>query len=275
VSGTLYLVPTPIGNLEDITLRSLRTLKEVDLIAAEDTRHSRKLLDHFGIQGRVVSYHQHSKLRGIDRVLRALEDGDVAVISDAGMPSISDPGFELVRAAVDSGHRVEALPGASAVPTAVALAALPAPGFLFIGFPPRRRSDAVSMFETVVRLPYSLVLFESPHRLEKTLRSLHEVLGNRQVVAAREMTKLHEEAISSYLEGLLTRVAAESSRGEWTLVVAPAQQVHDSPTDEEISDALVAVCSTGITSRDAIAQVSASMGVPRREVYRVSLQGKT
>jgi 16S rRNA (cytidine1402-2'-O)-methyltransferase len=270
--GKLYVVPTPIGNLEDITLRALRVLREVDLIAAEDTRHSRTLLDRFEIRSRVVSYHQHSKRSGIDRILRSLETGDVALISDAGTPSISDPGFELIRDAVAAGHPVEVLPGASAVTTAVALAAVPAPGFLFIGFPPRARSDALRTFQNVAHLPYSLVLFESPHRVEKSLRTMLDVLGNRTVVVARELTKIHEEAIRTDLRSLLDQVAAEPPRGEWTLVVAPADSLESAPSDHEIARALADLHGAGATGRDAVEIVSDSLGVARRQVYRVWLK---
>lgn len=272
MTGTLYVVPTPIGNLEDITLRALRVLRDVDLIAAEDTRHSRTLLMHFGISTRVVSYHQHAKITGIGRVLWALELGDVALISDAGTPTISDPGFELVRAAIDAGHKVEALPGATAVTTAVALAAIPARGFVFLGFLPRARRDVVQTFEIVRRLPFSLVFFDSPHRLGKSITAILETLGNRQVVAVRELTKIHEEAVRTDLEGLIVRIGDAPQRGEWTVVVAPGKEIGPGPTDDEIAHALAAMRQTGETGRDAVRVVSESLGVARREVYRIWLR---
>jgi 16S rRNA (cytidine1402-2'-O)-methyltransferase len=272
LNNTLYVVPTPIGNLEDITLRAIRVLSDVDLIAAEDTRHSRNLLVHLDISTRVVSYHQHAKITGIGRVLRALETGDVALISDAGTPTISDPGFELIRAAIDAGHKVEVLPGATAVTTAVALAAIPAPGFLFLGFLPRASKDAVRIFEVVRLLPYSLVLFESPLRLRKSLSTMLRMLGNRQVLAARELTKIHEEAIRTDLEGLIVRIGDERQRGEWTIVVAPAKEIDVRPTDDEIAHALEVLQQTGETGRDAVRVVSESLGVARADVYRIWLR---
>jgi 16S rRNA (cytidine1402-2'-O)-methyltransferase len=177
-----------------------------------------------------------------------------------------------VRAAIEAGHHVEVLPGASAVTTAVALAAVPAPGFLFLGFPPHTRSDAVRTFESVARLPYSLVLFESPHRLERSLTVMLQVLGNRQVVAARELTKIHEEAIRTDLEGLIAQLAAHPAQGEWTLVVAPSEEIPTPPTEQEIAKSLEALRASGATGRDAVKEVSDSLGVARREVYRLWLR---
>ena len=221
--GVLYLVATPIGNLEDITLRALRILREVTLIAAEDTRHSGKLLKHYGVETPMLSYHEHSPPARLEAILTALETGDVALISDAGMPAISDPGAELLRAAVDKGFRVEVVPGPSAVTAAVALSGLVPAGFLFLGFPPRRSQERLVLFRSLARLPYPLVLYEAPHRLLATLADLETALGNRPVAVGRELTKLHEEVVRTTLAGAKERYANQSPRGEFALVVGPPE----------------------------------------------------
>lgn len=271
MTGCLYMVPTPIGNRADITLRAIRVLGEVDLIASEDTRHSRVLLAHHGIRTRVVSYHQHSKTSGIGRLMRALETGDVAVISNAGMPSISDPGFELVQAAIEAGVRVQVLPGASAVTAAVVLAALPARGFIFMGFLPRGRSEIAERLQEVAALPYSLVIFEAPHRVRKTVGAIKEILGNRPVVAVRELSKLHEEAIRGTLRDLVGMDALTDPRGEWTLVIGPSQMDPASPSEVEIREELQKLRKEGLTARDAVRSAAESLGLSRSTVYSVCL----
>ncbi len=220
--GTLYLVATPIGNLEDITLRALRVLREAPLIAAEDTRHTRKLLSHFEIPT-PVSYHEHSGPAGIERVLSALAQGDVALVSDAGTPAVSDPGQELVRAALAAGHPVVPIPGPSAVIAALIASGLPSDSFTFFGFLPRNSGERRAELERLRDGEPTLVLFEAPHRLLATLDDLVAVLGDRQAALARELTKVHEE----WLRGPLSQLRAHytggvTPRGEYTLVIAGA-----------------------------------------------------
>lgn len=266
--GVLYVVPTPIGNLEDITFRAVRILREAPLILAEDTRHTGKLLTHYGISGHLLSYHQHNKLIRLERIATALSEGDVALVSSAGMPAVSDPGFELVQMAVDRGIEVVVLPGPSAVITAVVAAALPAPGFLFAGFLPRKAGERRRRLAEVARLPYSIVLYEAPHRVLETLRDALAVLGDRSVVVAREMTKLHEEVARSTIQGLLERYGREEPRGEFTLVLAGEDAGVEDRRDE-ILDTLRQRRLDGVSGRNAVEEVMARYGIARNEAYRL------
>ena len=222
-SGALYLVSTPIGNLEDVTLRALRVLREVDRVAAEDTRHVRKLLQHYGIRQRVVSCHEHNERARTTQLLELLRSGrSVALVSDAGTPVLSDPGGHLVRACVESGIPVVAVPGPSAVTTALVVSGLPAQQFLFLGFLPRRRPARRRFLEGVRDQPATLVLFESPHRLVECLEDLREVLGDRRAAVCRELTKLHEEVRRGTLSELVASFRDVPVRGEVTVVVGGA-----------------------------------------------------
>lgn len=271
MAGTLYLVATPIGNLDDITLRALRVLREVPLIAAEDTRHSGRLLKHFGIETPMLSYHAHSHPGRLAEILAALEQGDVAVISDAGMPGISDPGFALVQAAIERGIRVEAVPGPSAVTTAVAISGLVPGPFLFLGFPPRRRSERRARFEALATLPYPLVLYEAPHRLAATLADLEASLGDRQVALCRELTKLYEEVIRTTLSGARAQLETQPPRGEYVLVIG-APETPPEPHDEaEAIDLLRAHLEAGASPSSAARAVAQLTKRPRRELYRQAL----
>ncbi|MGH2448474.1 MAG: 16S rRNA (cytidine(1402)-2'-O)-methyltransferase [Chloroflexota bacterium] len=269
--GRLIVVPTPIGNLEDITLRALRVLRESPLILAEDTRHTRQLLRHFEIEGKLLSYHQHNKRERLGTVLRRLEETDVALVSNAGMPVVADPGFELVSAAIEAGIEVEVLPGASAVITAVVAAALPAPGFVFAGFLPRKSGDRRKRLGELAALPYSLVFYEAPHRLTELLEDIEAVLGDRSLVMARELTKLHEEVLRTTVSGLRARYREEEPRGEVTLVVAGA---NPEPEDRrsEARDALRERALAGEGARTSVDEVSARFGMPRNEVYELWVQ---
>ncbi|MDR7554430.1 MAG: 16S rRNA (cytidine(1402)-2'-O)-methyltransferase [Armatimonadota bacterium] len=224
--GTLYLVATPIGNLEDLTPRAARVLREAALIACEDTRRTRGLLAHLGIAARLVSLHEHNERARIPQLLAALRQGaDVAVVSDAGMPTIADPGARLVAAAAAEGLPVVAVPGPSAVTAAVALADFPVERFAFVGFLPSRAAERRRALAALASLPMALVIFEAPHRVHATLRDLAAVLGARRLLLARELTKVHEEVLRGTAEELLARLPARV-RGEITLVVAgaPAQR---------------------------------------------------
>jgi 16S rRNA (cytidine1402-2'-O)-methyltransferase len=216
----LYLVATPIGNLEDITLRALRVLREVRLIAAEDTRHTRQLLNHFGIETPCISYHEHNKLERIDAILAALAEGDVALVSDAGTPGISDPGVELVRAVIAAGFSVSPIPGPSAPIAALTASGLAAERFCFVGFLPRRSPERRALLADLVDLTLTIVCFEAPHRLTDALADIHAVLGDRQVVAAHDLTKRFEELRRGTADELLAHFTANRPRGEYTLVIA-------------------------------------------------------
>jgi 16S rRNA (cytidine1402-2'-O)-methyltransferase len=276
--GTLYLVATPIGNLEDITLRALRILREAPLIAAEDTRHTRKLLSHFEIATPAISYHEHSGPAGIEQVLAALAQGDVALVSDAGTPAVSDPGEELVRAALAAGYPVTPIPGPSAVITALIASGLPTGQFTFLGFLPRKSAERRALLETVRDATATLVLYEAPHRLLATLDDLVAVLGDRQAALARELTKLHEEWLRGPLSSLRAHYTSGAApRGEYTLVIAGARPITNEPLDEaareerarELARELI---SQGLSTREVAARVAAITGLPRRAAYRLALE---
>jgi 16S rRNA (cytidine1402-2'-O)-methyltransferase len=217
--GDLYIVPTPIGNLEDITLRALRVLQSVSLIAAEDTRHSRKLLNHYNIHTRLTSYHEHNKQSKTGTIIELLASGDVALITDAGTPGISDPGYELVVQAIEAGIRVIALPGANAITTALTASGLPTDSFRFYGFPPRKDGELRDYLTALAAFPETLIFYESPNRLIKTLGTMREVFGDRQAVVALEVTKLFEEFARGTLSDLIAYFSHEPIRGEVTLLV--------------------------------------------------------
>ncbi len=218
--GTLYLIATPIGNLEDISARALRLLGQVRLIAAEDTRQTRKLLSHFDIHTPLTSYYEHNKLSKLDRVLEDLRHGDVALVSDAGTPGLNDPGYELVRAALQNGHRVSPVPGPSAPIAALVASGLPTGAFLFLGYLPRKTSERRRLLEEIAGLPYTLVFLETPHRLLRALDDLSAMLGARQIAIARELTKLHEEIFRGDVASARQHFEEQEPRGEFTLVVA-------------------------------------------------------
>ena len=277
--GTLYLVATPLGNLEDITLRALRILRETRIIAAEDTRHTRKLLTHFGISTPTISYHEHSGLAGIATVLAALAEGDVALVSDAGTPAISDPGVELVQAALRAGYPVVPIPGPSAVITALIASGLPTAAFTFLGFLPRRTQDRRAALEGIRDEPYTLVLYEAPHRLRSCLDDLLAVLGDREACLARELTKIHEQWLRGTLSALRARYNGEDEpRGEYTLVIAGADRASEQHEEEQpesrmaiARERLGVLLAEGMSTRDAAARVARELSLPRRGIYRLAL----
>jgi 16S rRNA (cytidine1402-2'-O)-methyltransferase len=270
---TLYVVPTPVGNLEDITLRALRVLRTVDLVLAEDTRHTRKLLAHYSISVPLRSYHQYNKSAALDGVLHVLQSGDVALVSDAGTPSIADPGFELIGAAHEAGIAVDVLPGPSAAVTAVVAAALPAPGFLFVGFLPRKRTDRRGLLERTARLPYTLVAFESPHRLLDTLLDLDQLVPTRPVVVARELTKVHQELARGTAGELRLRFGDDPPRGEITLLVAGTSDRVTS-SQEDAWEEMVRLSRSGVGRAAALRTVTEECGLPRNEAYRMWLRAQ-
>jgi 16S rRNA (cytidine1402-2'-O)-methyltransferase len=272
LTGGLYLVATPIGNLRDITLRALEILSSCDLIACEDTRVTRKLTDHFGISTPLTPYHDHNAEAARPKILDRLAAGaSVALVSDAGTPLISDPGYKLVRAAHAAGHAVTAAPGASAVPTALAVAGLPTDRFFFEGFLPAKDAARRTRIAELARVPGTLVLFESGPRLAATLGDLAAGLGTREAAVCRELTKLHEEVRGGTLAELAEAYASGAeTRGEIVIVVAPPAETTQ-PTAAEIDDLLHAALARA-SLKDAVAEVAAATGEPRRAVYARALE---
>ncbi len=272
--GTLYVVATPIGNLEDITLRALRILKAVDLIAAEDTRKTLKLLSAYDIHKPMESYHRHSGPGKLERLLEILQSQDVALVSEAGMPGISDPGLQLIAAAIERGIPVVPIPGPSALVAALVVSGLPVDQFLFLGFLPRVKTDHRRLLQSVAHLPYSIVIFEAPHRLSATLVDLEQILGNRKVAAARELTKIHEEVIRGSLSELRATFETRLARGEFTLVIAPPEEVV-TPAGETPRESLDAMArrlrAEGLSSKEAISRMIEETGASRRDAYQAWL----
>jgi len=279
--GRLYLVATPIGNLEDVTLRALRVLREVEVIAAEDTRVTRRLLNRHGIANRIISYHQHNAARRTPQILRMLAAGrDVAVVSDAGMPGISDPGQELAAAAIANGFSVVPLPGASAAITALAASGLAAREFTYLGFLPRSSRERRARLASVADEPRALVCFESPHRLLAALEDIGAVLGDRQIAAARELTKRFEEFVRGTPAQVRARFAGRAPRGEVTIVIAAPSRCRGAgpggggkagaapaQLDAAVERAR-ALVATGHRKADAARAAAEEYGVARRDVYR-------
>ncbi|MCS6909192.1 MAG: 16S rRNA (cytidine(1402)-2'-O)-methyltransferase [Anaerolineales bacterium] len=266
--GALYLVATPIGNLEDITARALRVLREVNLIAAEDTRHTRGLLAHFDIHTPLTSYFEHNKLAKLDVILAALETGDVALVSDAGMPALSDPGYELVRAALAAGHDVIPIPGPSAITAALAASGLPTDAFVYLGFLPRKAGERRRLLESLRAEPRTLVAFESPHRLLESLTAIRETLGDRRIAVARELTKMFEEIYRGTVGEAHAHFSAKGVAGEFTLVIAGAAESPKERWDAaRVRAELDHLIAAGMKRKDAAKQIAERSGWSVREVY--------
>lgn len=266
--GVVYLVSTPIGNLADITIRALDTLRSASLIVAEDTRHTRKLLSHYDVHRPLLSLHEHSSAERVAEIIEAARSGDVALVTDAGTPGVSDPGREVVLAAAAAGIPISAAPGPSATLTALVLSGLPADSFLFLGFLPRKDGALRGALGAVRALPHTLVLFEAPHRLVHTLDALLRELGDRPIAVARELTKLHEEVRRSTLAEEAAHWRSREPRGEFTLVVGGARA---RPADTPEADPLEEVhrlILAGARPSEAIKQVAEGLGVPRKQLYR-------
>ncbi len=276
--GTLHLVATPIGNLEDLSFRALRILKECELIAAEDTRRTRKLLTHYGVSRPLVSYYEHNEERRIPAILDALRGGkDVALVSDAGSPGVSDPGYRLVREAVDQGVPVTAVPGPSAVILALTVSGLPTDRFSFYGFPPRTGRERKRLLEEAAQVPHTLIFFESPHRVLKFLQDMLDLLGDRRAAVCRELTKRFEQVERGPLSELIARGGARAPRGEYCIVVEGAGRKHIGPEDREERLERAARDLKRLTDqplREAARRVAREHGLPRRDVYRLGLQQK-
>jgi 16S rRNA (cytidine1402-2'-O)-methyltransferase len=266
--GTLYLVATPIGNLEDLSPRAVRVLREAKLIAAEDTRQTQKLLNHFDIHTRATSYFEHNKLGKLDVILKALRDGDVALVSDAGTPAINDPGYELVKAALESGHAVSPIPGPSAPIAALAASGLPTDSFLYLGYLPRKSSERKTFVGQIGNLPYTLIFFETPHRLLESLADLESVLGDRDISVARELTKVHEEFVRGRLSDVRAYFTEHGPRGEFVLVVAgKSREDKRQWTEEQLQAALESGSHRIKKAKDLAAELAKESGWNKKEIY--------
>jgi 16S rRNA (cytidine1402-2'-O)-methyltransferase len=276
--GKLYIVATPIGNLEDITLRALCILKEVDLIACEDTRHTRKLLAHYEISNPTISYHEHNERERAPELIAHLESNhSVALVSDAGTPMISDPGFRVVKMAIERGIRVVPVPGASALIAALAASGLPTDEFLFAGFLPPKRLHRRARLAALKSLDATLVFYESPRRIRETIRDALDALGDRPSVIARELTKLHEE----FIRGLLSEIElpASSERGEFVLMIGPAsrsqpERKSDQPAHSINDEVQRLMRDEGLTQKDALKRVARERRISKSDAYRAMLSEK-
>lgn len=273
--GTLYVVPTPIGNLEDITFRALKTLKTVNVIAAEDTRNTKKLLNHFEINTPLISYHEHNKLGREEQLLPRMEQGEsIAVVSDAGMPAISDPGYELVQAAIANDLPVVVLPGANAALCALVGSGLPAKSFHFYGFLPRKKKEKEAELDRLKGLKDTLLFYESPHRLKDTLKAIKDRLGDRQAVIARELTKRFEEFSRGTTEELLTYVTETTLKGECCIVVeGTSSEINESEvlwwSHLSVREHVIHyIEEESLPSKEAIKRVATERQMPKREVYQ-------
>jgi 16S rRNA (cytidine1402-2'-O)-methyltransferase len=270
----LYLVATPIGNLEDISLRALRVLGEVDLIAAEDTRVTGRLLAHYDIKTRLISYHEFSDQDRIDELITRLGAENIALVSDAGTPGVSDPGYRLVQAAITAGHEVVPLPGPSAAIAALSSSGLPTDQFLFMGFLPRQSQARRAALEAIARLPYTLVLYEAPHRLEKLLADVVSILGDRQLCVAREITKLYEETWRGTAKEAVSKYDQSRVRGEITIIIAGADPDDDKWTEAELLAELKTLLARGKSNKAVAESLAHLSGWKRRDIYRLALQLK-
>ena len=266
-SGTLFLVPTPIGNLDDMTVRAVKTLQTVDLIAAEDTRNTQKLLNHFEIETKQISFHEHNTQQRIPELIAKLQSGlSIAQVSDAGMPSISDPGKELVAAAIQANLPVVPLPGANAATTALIASGLAPQPFMFYGFLPRKASVQKAELTKLAQQEQTVIFYESPYRVAKTLTAIQAIFGDRQAVLARELTKLHEEFIRGSLSELIDW-AVESARGEFVIMVQGADPVAPVASDVPLVDQVQALIDGGDKPNAAIKAVAKTNGLNRQAVY--------
>jgi 16S rRNA (cytidine1402-2'-O)-methyltransferase len=273
MTGTLYLVATPIGNLEDITQRALNVLREVDVIACEDTRHTQRLLNHFDIRAKTLSYHEHNERERAAELGALLQSGgSVAVVSDAGTPGINDPGFRLVNVAYACGARVVPVPGAAAFVAALVASGLPTDEFFFGGFLPARATQRRARLSKVRSLDSTLIFYEAPHRIAQTLADAREILGEREAVVARELTKLHEEIARGRLSDLAGRFSAEgAARGEMVLVIdrtVIGARIAEGNSEPDIAARVAALESEGLDSRAALKRAARELGLSRPEAYR-------
>ncbi len=272
-AGTLYIVGTPIGNLEDMTVRAVRILQTVDLIAAEDTRHTGKLLHHFQIKTPQISYHEHNRMIRVPELVAKLQQGlAIALVSDAGMPGISDPGYELVKACAEEGFTVVPIPGASAVIAALSASGLPSDRFIFEGFLPAKSQARRTHLEGLQSESRTIVFYESPHRLRATLQDLADVLGgDRKITLARELTKLHEEFWRGTTADAIELYVKREPQGEYTIVVAGAEAVKVVLSESALRSELQTLLNQGLSRSDASRQLAQQTSLPRRQIYQLAL----
>jgi 16S rRNA (cytidine1402-2'-O)-methyltransferase len=266
--STLYLVSTPIGNLEDLSPRAVRILRDVKLIAAEDTRRTVKLLNHFQINTQSTSYYDHNKGHKIEGVMDALAQGDVALVSDAGTPGLNDPGYLLVRAAIDAGHTVSPIPGPNAPVAALVVSGLPTDKFVYLGYLPRKAGERQRAIEEVKSLPYTLIFFETPHRMVDSLRNMEDILGDRQIAVAGELTKMFEEVFRGKISDARSYFADHPARGEYTLIVAGQSKSAEKWQEEELLAAIQVIKGSDSPSQ-AARQLAEQSGWPRRKIYQI------
>ncbi len=267
---TLYVVATPIGNLEDISRRALRVLREVEIIAAEDTRKTKRLLSTYDIRTPMTSYHEHNKWTKLDYILGCLEIEDVALVSEAGTPCMSDPGYELIMAANQRGIPVVPIPGPSAVIAALTISGLATDRFTYLGFLPRKASSRQNLLESIANEPGSIVIFESPHRLMTTLNDILLILGDRKIAVCRELTKIHEEVFRGRISQAIEHFT--EPRGEFTLVIEGKVETSKPRLTEDIERQLYKMRLSGVTAKEAIAQVAGETGLSKKELYRAWLK---
>ena len=273
--GTLYLVATPIGNLEDMSPRAVRILREAGLIAAEDTRHTGKLLKHFEIETPLTSYFEHNKLDKVDFILDKLSHGDVALVSDAGTPAINDPGYELVVAALGSGWDVVPIPGPSAPIAALTVSGLPTDAFLYLGYLPHKTSERHRKLEEVASQPYTLLFLESPYRIAETLEDILTILGDRRICVAREMTKMFEEYWRGDINGALEHFKSQPARGEFTLVVeGKSKKEKRMWTEDELRSAIERELKREKSAKEISAELAEQSGWNKKEIYTLVNQNK-
>jgi conserved hypothetical protein TIGR00096 len=278
--GTLYLVATPIGNMEDITCRAVRVLSEVDLVAAEDTRHTLKLLNHLNIKKPLVSYHDNNRLSRAKELTERLKNGEnIALVSDAGMPAISDPGEELVRMCVEEGIRVTVIPGCTAALSALVVSGLPTRRFVFEGFLPHRRTERIKRLKELSDEERTIIFYEAPHRINDMLSDVLEVFGDRQCALARELTKLHEEILRGPVSELLTRLKSETPRGEFVVVVsgkdAAVKKAKAPVSEKDIGELVRNYENQGLSRMDAMKQAARDLDISKRDVYKSLLENRS
>ncbi|KGX85464.1 16S rRNA (cytidine(1402)-2'-O)-methyltransferase [Pontibacillus litoralis] len=272
--GTLYIVPTPIGNLEDITYRALRTLKEADVIAAEDTRQTKKLLSHFDIHVPLVSYHEHNKMNREEQLLQKLQNGEhIAMVSDAGMPGVSDPGYEMVKASIEQGIHVIVLPGANAALCALVGSGIDTSRFYFYGFLPRKKKERKETLQQLKKMTATILFYESPHRIKEVIKHIHEVIGERQITLARELTKKYEEYVRGTTSEIMEWLQQQDIRGEFCIVMEGSDEREEEPehcwwSALTVREHVEAYMEQQYSSKDAIKQVAQERQMPKRSVYQ-------